>query len=40
MLSCLDIKNDQSDKIIFLAFCTNSLSHVQNYVAVITCVNC
>jgi hypothetical protein len=39
MLSCLGIKSNKDDKIIFLAICTNTLSHVQNCIAVNTCMN-
>jgi len=39
MLSCLEIGSDKDNKIIFLAICSNTLSHVQNCIAVNTCVN-
>lgn len=39
IINCLKVKSGESDKIIFLAICTNSRSHVQNCVAVITRVD-
>jgi len=39
IINYLKVKSSKSDKIIFLAICTNSLSHVQNCVAVIICVD-
>jgi hypothetical protein len=39
IINYLKVKSGESDKIIFLAICTNSRSHVQNCVAVITCVD-
>jgi hypothetical protein len=38
MLSGLEIRSDMIIKIGFLVFCTNTLSHVPNSIAVITCV--
>jgi hypothetical protein len=39
MLGCIEVRCDKSIKINFLAICTNTLSHVQNCIAVNTCVN-
>jgi hypothetical protein len=39
MLSGLEVKSGISVKIGLLTNCTNTLSHVPNYIAVITCVN-
>jgi hypothetical protein len=39
MLGCLEVKSNKTVQIGFLEICTNLLSHVQNCITVITCVD-
>jgi hypothetical protein len=36
IINFLETKSGKNNKIIFLTFCTNLLSHEQNYIAVTT----